>query len=205
MLLPTLEYDLLEVSFYKEQRCFELSEGVLEDMSVQALYLAEALSLFERQQPVRAVEGDALHAHGLLILLTVQLQRLQMNVADFHGAPILVVRRPHCLTKEALARAFERAVRHGLRLLAFGSADRTLARLLPAPEQAAAAEAVGARQHQRVVVDALTDRTGQVLLERRLFRHVLVHVFSHHDFSVYFRFTQHLNKHDTEMRDFKIK
>lgn len=63
-----------------------------------------------------AVEGDAFHTHRLLVLLTVQLQRLQVQVAHclagLNGFRSLV-----WLSKEGLAGAAERTIGDGLAFL----------------------------------------------------------------------------------------
>lgn len=122
------------------------------------------------------MESDTVHAHGLLVLLAVQLQSLQMEVTYVptrFGAPAL-------LFQEGLTRGTERAVGDGLILLELRPTHRTLPVELPASLQAFSAEGVSAGQQYGVSVDALADRACQVLLKRKsLLWHIFIHVVSH--------------------------
>lgn len=86
----------------------------LEQMA--ALYLTNSCSFSHRPQPVRVVKEHAIHAHGLLVLLTVQDQRLQVQLAG-----VLIDRslgRPTVwIFEEGLTGVAERTVGDGLAFL----------------------------------------------------------------------------------------
>lgn len=65
---------------------------------------------------MRVVESDTVRAQRLLILLTVQLQRLQVQVTGVLTGTFLT-RPPVVLSEEGLTCAAERTVRDGLSFL----------------------------------------------------------------------------------------
>lgn len=111
------------------------------------------------------VQSDAFHAHRLLVLLAVQLQGFQVQVADcvtgLNGFRSFVR-----LFKEGLAGATERTIGDGLVFLTLLPADGTLFAVLKIFLQTLPTEAVGAGQQHRVPEYALAYRAGQLLLER---------------------------------------
>lgn len=111
-----------------------------------------------------AVQTDTLHTHGLLVLLTVQLQRLQVQVTGVLAGTFLG-RPPVRLFEEGLAGAAERTVGDGLPFLIQVPAHGTLLVDLKTSLQTLPTEAVGTGQQDGVSEDALTHRAGQVLLE----------------------------------------
>lgn len=122
------------------------------------------------------VLGDTIHADRLLVLLTVQPQRLQVQVADLLleldlDGPQIV------LLEEALAGVVEGSVTDSAALLVGNSADGTRPVVeLPAFLLTFPTEAVGTRQQDGVPEDTLTHRTRQVQPERQsVLEHFLFH------------------------------
>lgn len=129
------------------------------------LYLTHGRAVFQGPQRVRIVETDAIHAHRLLVLLAVELQRLQVQVACLLRGPVLVG-PPVRVLQEGLAGAAERSVGDGLLFLDHFPTHRALLVELPTLLQTHPAEAVGAGQQHGVLEYALTHGASQVLLER---------------------------------------
>lgn len=91
-----------------------------------------------------------------------------------------LIRPPVGLFEESLTGVAERTVGDVLPFLKLLPAQGTLLVELKTSLQTLPTEAVATRQQHGVPVDALTNGTGQVLLERyRLFRHVFIHTVSH--------------------------
>lgn len=109
----------------------------------RALYLTYRYSIPQGMQPVRTVESDTFHAQRLLILLTVQLQRLQVQVTAFLVSANRV--RPQvCLFKKCLTGAAEGTVGNGLLFLKRRPADGTSFAVLETSLQTLPTETVGA-------------------------------------------------------------
>lgn len=142
------------------------------------LYLAHGSTLSQGPQSVIAVLGDTVHAHGLLVLLTVQLQRLQVKVADLLIGRVLG--RPQvALPEEALGGVVEGSVTDSVALFIPHPADGTRPVEGPAFLLTFPTKAVGTRQQDGVPEDSLTYRTCQVLPEReRVIAHFFFHVLS---------------------------
>lgn len=146
---------------------------------VKSSYLTHGCSISQGQQPVCAVQTDTVHTHGLLVLLTVQLQRLQVQVAAVLAATLQF--RPRVFGLQVgLTGVAERAVGDNLPFLKVLPAQGTPLVVLHTAHLTLPTEAVGAGQQHGVPEDALTHGAGEVLLEGlALLRHVLIRTVGH--------------------------
>lgn len=159
-------------------------------MAAVRVYLTDGDRLCQGPQLVCAVQRDAVHTNRLLVLLAVQLQRLQVQVT---AALVLPFADPPQLwvSDEGLADVAESAV--GDRLAFRESLPAQGTRHpgeLRTSLQTFVTEAVAARQHHGVLEDVPTHRTRQLLLEgQRLLRHLFVHALGHGFIRRFFFFT----------------
>lgn len=144
------------------------------------VYLTDGDRLCQGPQLVCGVQSDAVHTNRLLVLLAVQLQRLQVQVTaglalPFADPPQLWV------CDEGLADVAESAVGDRLAFRESLPAQRTnLPDELHTSFQTFLTEAVATGQHHGVLEDVPTHRTRQLLLEgQRLIRHLFVHALGH--------------------------
>lgn len=130
---------------------------------VVALYLTNFCSLIHRPQSVRVVKEHAVHAHGLLVLFTVQGQRLQVQFAGVLSDTSLG--RPTVwIFEEGLTGVAERTVGDGLAFLESLPTHRALLSVLHTFLQTFPTEAVGTKQQHRVAEDFPTHGALEVLL-----------------------------------------